>query len=197
MKHELPELPYDKGALEPHMSRETLEYHHGKHHASYVSKLNDLIEGTEFANASLEEIVRKSSGGIFNNAAQAWNHAFFWNCLGPGGGGEPEGELAGAINRDFGGFTNMKQRFSEALTTLFGSGWVWLSKDTDGTLRIEHLSNAGNPMTSGKVPLLTCDMWEHAYYIDYRNAKAKYESAFWSLVKWSFVTENYLTAESA
>jgi Fe-Mn family superoxide dismutase len=196
MKHELPELPYDKGALEPHMSRETLEYHHGKHHAAYVSKLNDLIEGTEFANAALEEIVRKASGSIFNNAAQAWNHAFFWNCLGPDGGGEPEGELGAAIKRDFGGFDQMKQRFSEALTTLFGSGWVWLSKDTDGRLTIEHLSNAGNPMTSGRVPLLTCDMWEHAYYIDYRNAKAKYESAFWSLVMWRFVSDNYLKAES-
>jgi Fe-Mn family superoxide dismutase len=194
MKHELPELPYDLGALEPHMSRETLEYHHGKHHAAYVSKLNDLIADTEFADASLEEIVKKASGPVFNNAAQAWNHAFFWNCLSPDGGGEPQGELAGAIKRDFGGFANMKQRFSEALTTLFGSGWVWLSKDTNGALTVEHLSNAGNPMTAGKAPLLTCDMWEHAYYIDYRNAKAKYENAFWSLVNWDFVADTYLNS---
>jgi superoxide dismutase, Fe-Mn family len=195
MKHELPELPYDMGALEPHLSRETLEYHHGKHHAAYVSKLNDLIADTEFADASLEDIVTKASGPIFNNAAQAWNHAFFWNCLSPDGGGEPQGELAGAIKRDFGGFANMKQRFSEALTSLFGSGWVWLSKDKDGALTVQHLSNAGNPMTSGKAPLLTCDMWEHAYYIDYRNAKAKYENAFWSLVNWDFVADNYLKTD--
>jgi superoxide dismutase, Fe-Mn family len=197
MKHELPELPYDEGALEPHMSRETLEYHHGKHHAAYVSKLNGLIEGSAFADASLEVIVKSASGGIFNNGAQAWNHAFFWNCLSPDGGGNPQGELAAAIERDFGGFATLKQRFSEALTTLFGSGWVWLSKGQDGSLTVEHLSNAGNPMTSGKVPLLTCDMWEHAYYIDYRNEKAKYENAFWSLVNWDFVADNYVKADTS
>jgi superoxide dismutase, Fe-Mn family len=197
MKHELPELPYDEGALEPHMSRETLEYHHGKHHAAYVSKLNGLIGGSAFADASLEVIVKSASGGIFNNGAQAWNHAFFWNCLSPDGGGNPQGELAAAIERDFGGFATLKQRFSEALTTLFGSGWVWLSKGQDGSLTVEHLSNAGNPMTSGKVPLLTCDMWEHAYYIDYRNEKAKYENAFWSLVNWDFVADNYVKADTS
>ncbi|MGA7980634.1 MAG: superoxide dismutase [Chromatiaceae bacterium] len=197
MKHELPELPYDEGALEPHMSRETLEYHHGKHHAAYVSKLNGLIEGTAFASSSLEDIVKSASGGIFNNGAQAWNHAFFWNCLSPDGGGNPQGELAAAIQRDFGGFATLKQRFFEALTTLFGSGWVWLSKSQDGSLTVEQLSNAGNPMTSGKVPLLTCDMWEHAYYIDYRNEKAKYENAFWSLVNWDFVADNYVKADAS
>jgi superoxide dismutase, Fe-Mn family len=197
MKYELPPLPYDEGALEPHMSRETLEYHHGKHHAAYVSKLNNLIEGTEFADSSLEEIVKNASGGIFNNGAQAWNHAFFWNCLSPEGGGEPQGDLAAAIEREFGGFAAMREKFSEALTRLFGSGWVWLSKKKDGSLMIEELSNAGNPLTSGRIPLLTCDMWEHAYYIDYRNAKAKYNDAFWSLVNWSFVAENFAAAGGA
>jgi Fe-Mn family superoxide dismutase len=165
--------------------------------STYVSKLNNLIEGTEFADSSLEAIVKNASGGIFNNGAQAWNHEFFWNCLSPDGGGEPHGDLAAAIEREFGGFDAMREKFSEALTRLFGSGWVWLSKKKDGSLMIEELPNAGNPLTYGRIPLLTCDMWEHAYYIDYRNAKAKYNDAFWSLVTWSFVAESFAAAGGA
>jgi Fe-Mn family superoxide dismutase len=191
MPHQLPELPYAKNALEPHMSRETLDYHHGKHHATYVEKLNGLIEGSEFADMPLQELVVKASGGIFNNAAQAWNHAFFWHCLSPKGGGAPNGQLARAIERDFGDFDAFRDQFSQALTTLFGSGWVWLAKAEDGLLSIESRSNAGNPMTDGKTPILTCDVWEHAYYIDYRNAKAKYVDAFWHLTNWGFAAENY------
>lgn len=190
MNHELPDLPYAEDALEPHMSSETLSLHHGKHHATYVQKLNGLIEGTEFADKPLVEIAAKASGGIFNNGAQAWNHAFFWHCLSPNGGGDPSGDLAAAIQRDFGSVDDLRERFSEALTTLFGSGWVWLAKSPDGQLVIESKSNAGNPLTEGKLPLLTCDMWEHAYYVDYRNEKKKYVDAFWKLVNWDFAAEN-------
>jgi Fe-Mn family superoxide dismutase len=195
MKHQLPDLPYAKNALEPHISAETLEYHHGKHHAAYVEKLNGLIEGSEYENMSLGEIVAKASGGVFNNAAQAWNHTFFWNCLTPHTGGAPDGQLAEAIERDFGGTEQLRERFSDALTSLFGSGWVWLVRDNDGKLRIENRSNADNPMTDKLTPLLTCDMWEHAYYIDYRNAKAKYFNAFWELINWDFVAENFTRDE--
>lgn len=191
MKHELPDLPYAYNALEPYMSQETLEYHHDKHHATYLSKLNDLIEGTDFADMPLEQIVTQASGGVFNNASQAWNHAFFWNCLTPASDGGPAGELAKAIERDFGGIEQLREQFSEKLTQLFGSGWVWLVRGKDGTLGIEGLGNAGNPMTAKQTPLLTCDMWEHAYYIDYRNAKIQYFDAFWQLINWEFVAENF------
>jgi Fe-Mn family superoxide dismutase len=191
MKHQLPDLPYPITALEPHMSRETLEYHHGKHHATYVDKLNGLIADTEFAESPLEEIVRRADGGIFNNAAQAWNHAFFWRCLTPAVDGVPAGSLAQAVERDFGGIEGLREQFQKALTQLFGSGWVWLVRDPGGGLAISSLSNAGNPMTEGQTPLLTCDAWEHAYYIDYRNAKAKYFEGFWHLINWDFVAQNY------
>ena len=190
MAHVLPDLPFAKDALEPHISAETLDYHHGKHHAAYVTNLNNLIPGTEFEDASLEDIVLKSSGGIFNNAAQVWNHTFFWNCLSPNGGGAPEGDLAAAIDRDFGSFDEFKDAFSKNAVGTFGSGWGWLVKDADGKLSLASTSNAGTPMTEGLVPLLTCDVWEHAYYIDYRNARPKFVEAFWNLVNWDFVAQN-------
>jgi len=190
MPHELPDLPYPYEALEPQMSSETLMLHHDKHHATYVQKLNGLIEGTEYEDMPLVEIAAKASGGIFNNGAQAWNHAFFWHCLSPNGGGDPGGELGAAIERDFGSVDAMREKFSEALTTLFGSGWVWLAKSPDGQLVIEAHGNAGNPLAEGKLPLLTCDMWEHAYYVDYRNEKKKYVESFWKLVNWDFAAEN-------
>jgi Fe-Mn family superoxide dismutase len=191
MKHELPELPYPKNALEPHVSAETLEYHHDKHHAAYVNKLNDLIPGTEFENMSLEEIVTKSSGGVFNQAAQVWNHTFYWNCMGPNGGGEPSGALGDAINKAFGSFAEFKEQFAASAAGNFGSGWTWLVKNDSGAVEIVNTSNAGNPMTDGKKPLLTCDVWEHAYYIDYRNARPKYVEAFWNVVNWDFVAQNF------
>lgn len=191
MKHELPDLPYPLDALEPHMSRETLEYHHGKHHATYVEKLNGLIEGTEFADADLVDIVRRADGAVFNNGAQAWNHAFFWNCLAAEGGASPTGELAQAIERDFGGTDALREKLSDAFSNLFGSGWIWLVRQSDGSLAVSATQNAGNPLTEGQVPLLTCDAWEHAYYIDYRNAKAKYFDGFWQRVNWHFVAQNY------
>jgi superoxide dismutase, Fe-Mn family len=191
MEHQLPELPYAKDALAPSISAETLEYHYGKHHKTYVDNLNKLIPGTEFEKMSLEDIIRKASGGIFNNAAQVWNHTFYWNCLAPNGGGEPKGELANAINKSFGSFAGFKEKFSAAATTLFGSGWAWLVKNPDGSIAIETASNAGNPLKDGKKPLLTCDVWEHAYYIDYRNVRAKYVEAYWKLVNWDFAAKNY------
>ena len=190
MEHKLPNLPYKKNALEPHISAETLEFHHGKHHQAYVTNLNNLILGTEFENASLEEIIQKADGGIFNNAAQVWNHSFYWNCLGQNGGGEPTGKIAEKIVENFGSFENFKTEFTKTAVTTFGSGWAWLVKNSDGSLRIESTSNAGNPMRNGKTPLLTCDVWEHAYYVDYRNARPKYVDAFWNLVNWDFVNEN-------
>jgi Fe-Mn family superoxide dismutase len=190
MEHKLPALPYAKDALVPHISVETLEYHYGKHHRTYVDNLNKLIPGTEFENMSLEEIVKKASGGIFNNAAQIWNHTFYWSCLSPKGGGEPSGTLANAINKNFGSFEQFKEKFTNAAVTLFGSGWAWLVKNPDGSLEIEATSNAGNPLKDGKKPLLICDVWEHAYYVDCRNARAKYIEAFWKLVAWEFVARN-------
>jgi len=186
MEHKLPELPFAMSALAPKISGETLEYHYGKHHAAYVANLNKLIPGTEFENLSLEEIVKRSSGGIFNNAAQVWNHTFYWNCLSPRGGGEPAGKLAEAINRSFGSFAQFKEKFTPAAVTLFGSGWAWLVRNPDGSLAIEQTSNAATPLRDGKTCLLTCDVWEHAYYIDYRNARANYVNAFWDLVNWAF-----------
>jgi Fe-Mn family superoxide dismutase len=190
MEHQLPELPYAKGALAPHISAETIDYHYGKHHKSYVDNLNKLILGTEFENRLLEDIIRNADGGIFNNAAQVWNHTFYWNCLSPKGGGEPAGELANAITKQFGSFAQFKEKFTNAAITLFGSGWAWLVKNADDSLAIEATSNAGTPLKEGKKALLTCDVWEHAYYIDYRNARAKYVEVFWNLVNWDFVTGN-------
>jgi len=187
MAFELPALPYEKNALEPHISAETLEYHYGKHHQTYVTNLNNLIEGTEFADQSLEDIITRSSGGVFNNAAQVWNHTFYWNCLSPSGGGEPSGALADAINAKFGSFADFKEAFTKSAVTNFGSGWTWLVKSADGGVEIVNTSNAGTPLTDGKTPLMTCDVWEHAYYIDYRNARPKYMEAFWNLVDWNAV----------
>ena len=191
MAFSLPPLPYDKGALAPHISQETLEFHHGKHHNTYVTNLNNLTAGTEFADMSLEEIILKSSGGLFNNAAQVWNHTFYWNCLSPQGGGEPTGALAEAINKTFGSFAEFKEKFTATSVTTFGSGWGWLVKNADGSLELMSTSNAGTPATSGKKALLTCDVWEHAYYVDYRNARPNYVGAFWNLVNWDFVAKNF------
>jgi len=191
MEHKLPELPYANDALAPGISAETIEYHYGKHHKAYVDNLNKLILGTEFEKMSLEAIVKKASGAIFNNAAQDWNHSFYWNCLSPKAGGEPTILLANAINKNFGSFSQFKEKFTNTAVTTFGSGWAWLVKNSDGTLSIESSSNAGNPLKDGKKALLTCDVWEHAYYIDYRNARAKYVEAFWNLVNWKFVEQNF------
>lgn len=190
MTFELPKLPYDLSALEPHISKETLEYHYGKHHQAYVNNLNNLVKGTEFENMFLEDIIRKSSGGIFNNAAQIWNHTFYFNGFKPKGGGEPTGALAKAINDTFGSFTAFKEKFSQAAASQFGSGWAWLVRNAQGKLEIVATSNAGNPMTDGKTPLLTCDVWEHAYYIDYRNARPKYIEHFWEIINWDFVASH-------
>jgi len=191
MAFQLPDLSYDYNALEPHISAETIQYHYGKHHATYVDKLNGLIPDTEFESSTLEEIIMKAGGGIFNNAAQVWNHTFYWNCLSPNGGGTPSGDLADAINNTFGSFDAFKEEFSNSAANNFGSGWTWLVKNADGGIEILNTSNAANPMTDGKQPLLTCDVWEHAYYIDYRNARPKYVEAFWSLVNWDFVSQNF------
>ncbi|HHX7275832.1 TPA: superoxide dismutase [Fe] [Yersinia enterocolitica] len=190
MSFELPALPYAQNALEPHISAETLEYHYGKHHNTYVVNLNNLIKDTEFAGKSLEEIVKTSSGGIFNNAAQVWNHTFYWHCLSPNGGGEPTGKVADAINQSFGSFAEFKAQFTDAAVKNFGAGWTWLVKKADGTLAIVSTSNAATPLTTADKPLLTVDVWEHAYYIDYRNARPKYLENFWALVNWSFVEKN-------
>jgi len=190
MSFELPELPYAKDALAPHISEETLNYHHGKHHNAYVNKLNDLIKGTEFENMSLEEIIQKSDGGIFNNAAQTWNHTFYFNGFSPDGGGEPSGELADKINHAFGSFDDFVKKFNETGLATFGSGWVWLVQDYSGDLKIVNSFNAGNPMTDGYHPLLTCDVWEHAYYVDTRNDRGAYIKNFWNIVNWDFVANN-------
>ncbi|MDF2530103.1 MAG: superoxide dismutase [Gammaproteobacteria bacterium] len=190
MSFELPALPYEKNALEPHMSAETLEYHYGKHHKAYVDNLNNLVKGTEFESKSLEDIIKHSSGGVFNNSAQVWNHTFFWHCLSPNGGGAPSGKVAKEIDKAFGSFELFKEKFTKTALTTFGSGWAWLVKNKDGQLDIISTSNAGTPMTDGKIALLTCDVWEHAYYIDYRNARPKFLEAFWNLVNWDFVAKN-------
>lgn len=191
MHFELPPLPYEKNALEPHISAETIEYHYGKHHNTYVTNLNNLIANTEYDGKSLEEIIKSSTGVIFNNAAQVWNHTFYWNCLTPGGGGEPAGALLEAITKKFGSFDEFKKLFTQKAITTFGSGWAWLVKNADNTLEIISTSNAETPMTGGKTALLTCDVWEHAYYIDYRNARPDYVAAFWNLVNWDFVVKNF------
>jgi Fe-Mn family superoxide dismutase len=187
MEHTLPPLPFPMDGLEPHISSETLEYHYGKHHRGYVDTLNKLIKGTEFENATLEDIVRKSSGPVFNNAAQVWNHTFYWNCMRPRGGGDPSGTLANAINAKWGSLDKFKEEFSKACVSNFGSGWTWLVAKKDGSLDIVNTSKADNPLTGDDKPLLTCDVWEHAYYIDYRNARPKYVENFWNVVNWEAV----------
>lgn len=191
MTHVLPELPYAKNALEPHISEETLEFHYGKHHATYVDKLNGMIAGTEFESASLEDIILGSSGGIFNNAAQIWNHSFYWDGLSPNGGGKPEATLADAIDKEFGSFEKFKEAFTASALGNFGSGWTWLVKNSSGNLEIVNTDDAANPMNDGHTPLLTCDVWEHAYYVDYRNKRPDYISAFWNLVNWEFVATKF------
>ena len=191
MKFELPELPYTLDALEPAISKRTLEFHYGKHHQGYVNKLNGLIEGTELENASLEDIIIKASGGIFNNGAQVWNHTFYFMQFSPDGGGEPSGKLADAIVNDFGSFDKFKEDFSAAAATLFGSGWAWLVKDNDGKLGIVKESNAGNPLRDGLTPILTCDVWEHAYYLDKQNLRPSYIEDFWKIVDWNKVGERF------
>jgi len=190
MTFTLPKLPYAHDALAPHISEETLDYHYGKHHQAYVTNLNKLVADTDFASMSLEEVIKKSSGGMFNNAAQVWNHTFYWHCLSPNGGGEPDGKLASAINKAFGSFEKFQQQFTQTAATTFGSGWAWLVQNDAGDLKIISTSNAGTPMTEGLQALLTCDVWEHAYYIDYRNVRPDYISAFWKLVNWEFVASN-------
>jgi len=191
MAHTLPDLPYAKDALEPYISAETLDYHHDKHHQAYVTNLNNLIEGTEFADMSLEDIIKKApAGGIYNNGAQVWNHTFYFNCLAPNAGGEPTGAVADAINDAFGSFADFKEKFSTSAVTNFGSGWTWLIKNDDGTVEIYNTSNAGCPLSDGKQAVLTIDVWEHAYYIDKRNARPAYVEDFWNLVNWDFVNSN-------
>jgi len=192
MQHELPALPYALDALAPHISKETFEYHYGKHHQAYVTNLNNLIKGTEFENASLEDIIRKSSGGIFNNAAQVWNHTFFWHSMKPGGGAEPSGKVADAIAAKWGSYEAFKDAFTKSAVGNFGSGWTWLVKKADGSVDIVNTSNAGTPLTTADQALLTIDVWEHAYYIDYRNARPKFVEAYLdSLVNWEFANKNF------
>ena len=191
MTHKLPELPYEMDALQPHISKETLEFHYGKHHNAYVTNLNKLVPGTEFEDLSLDDIVKKAPmGGVFNNAAQVWNHSFYWNCLSPNGGDEPTGDLLAAINKAFGSFADFKEKFTNSALTNFGSGWTWLVQNENGDVELLNTSNAGSALTSGQKPLLTVDVWEHAYYVDYRNARPQYVAAFWNLVKWDFVADN-------
>jgi Fe-Mn family superoxide dismutase len=192
MSIELPTLPYEQDALEPHISAETLSFHYGKHHNTYVVKLNGLIGGTEFENKNLEEIIKTSSAGIFNNAAQIWNHTFYWNSLAPNAGGEPTGDLLSAIISNFGSFAEFKAKFTDSAINNFGSSWTWLVKNTDGSLAIVNTSNAATPLTDeGVTPLLTVDLWEHAYYIDYRNVRPDYLNGFWALANWDFAQANF------
>ena len=190
MPFQLPELPYAKDALAPHISAETIDYHYGKHHQAYVNNLNQLLLDHPLANDTLENIIMKSEGGLFNNAAQVWNHTFYWNCLSPQGGGQPEGKLAQAIQDEFGSFDAFKEAFTKAAIATFGSGWAWLVQEKSGKLVIVSTSNADTPMRHGQVALMTCDVWEHAYYIDYRNSRPSYLEHFWQLVNWSFVAKN-------
>jgi Fe-Mn family superoxide dismutase len=191
MEHTLPQLPYALDALSPFISKETLEFHYGKHHQTYVTNLNNLIKGTEFENASLEDIVKKSAGGVFNNAAQVWNHTFYWNSMKPNGGGAPTGALADAINAKWGSFDKFKEEFAKCAIGTFGSGWAWLVKKADGSLDLASTSNAATPLTTDAKPLMTCDVWEHAYYIDTRNARPKYLENFWNVVNWDFASKNF------
>jgi len=191
MTHVLPALPFAKDALEPVISAETIDFHYGKHHQAYVTNLNNLVPGTAFENATLEDIVMQADGGIFNNAAQVWNHTFYWNGLSPDGGGEPTGALGAAIDKAFGSFDAFKEAFIKSAVGNFGSGWTWLVRNEDGSVAIVNTSNAANPLRDGMTPLLTIDVWEHAYYIDYRNARPKYLGEIWKLVNWEFVAANY------
>jgi Fe-Mn family superoxide dismutase len=192
MQHELPPLPFAPDALAPYMSRETLEYHHGKHHQAYVNNTNSLIKGTEFESMPLEDIIKKSSGSLFNNSAQVWNHTFFWNCLKPGGGGEPEGALAAAINAKWGSYAAFKEAFHKSAVGNFGSGWTWLVKKPDGTVDIVNTSNGQTPLTTADKALLTIDVWEHAYYIDFRNRRPDFVTTFLDhLVNWDFAEKNF------
>jgi len=192
MAFELPALPYEKTALEPHISAETLDFHHGKHHNTYVVKLNGLVPGTEFEGKTLEEVIQAAPAGpVFNNAAQIWNHTFYWNSLSPNGGGEPTGTLADAISAKWGSFDAFKAEFNDKAVNNFGSSWTWLVKNADGSLEIVNTSNAGTPMTNGQTALLTVDLWEHAYYIDFRNVRPDYLAAFWSLANWDFAAANF------
>ncbi len=192
MAFELPALPYEKNALEPHISQETLEYHYGKHHATYVSKLNDAVKGTDLENKSLEDIIKSEKGGLFNNAAQVWNHTFYWNCLAPNGGGAPTGAIADAINSKWGSFEKFQEAFNASAAGNFGSGWTWLVKKSDGSVDLMNSDDADTPVAhDGVTPLLTVDVWEHAYYIDYRNSRPNYLEAFWKLVNWEFVNKNF------
>jgi Fe-Mn family superoxide dismutase len=190
MQHQLPPLPYGLDALAPHISRETLEFHYGKHHKAYVDKLNELIKGKPQEQMTLEEIVRNSAGPVFNNAAQAWNHAFFWQCMSPDGGA-PQGDFAQAIDGSFGSLEKFKDEFSSAAIAVFGSGWTWLVTDASGKLAIKSTQNADTPIADNGIPLLTCDVWEHAYYIDYRNARPQFVKAFWNVVNWQFAARNF------
>ena len=190
MAFTLPPLPYALDALAPHISKETLEYHYGKHHAAYVNNLNNLVKGTENESKSLEEIIKTSSGGLFNNAAQVWNHTFYWNCMSPNGGGEPTGKVLEGINAKWGSFASFKEEFNKAAAGNFGSGWTWLVQKTDGSFDIVNTDDAETPITTSDVPLMTCDVWEHAYYIDYRNARPEYLDKFWNVVNWEFVESN-------
>lgn len=191
MEHKLPELPWSNDALAPHISPETIEYHYGKHHNAYVTKLNAGIKGTEYAEMSLEDIIMKADGGLFNNAAQVWNHTFYWNCLAPKAGGAPNGAIADAINSKWGSFDKFKEEFTASAGGNFGSGWTWLVKDNSGNLEILNTDDADTAMKHGKTALMTIDVWEHAYYVDYRNARPKYIEAFWNLVNWDFVNKNF------
>lgn len=191
MAFELPNLPYAYDALEPVISKKTLEFHHDKHHAAYVNNLNKLIQGTEFENADIIEIIMKAKGGIFNNAAQVWNHTFYFDQFGKEKANEPKGQLAEAIKASFGSFDEFKEKFSTAAKTLFGSGWAWLIKKTDGSLEIVQTSNAENPLKEGLIPILTCDVWEHAYYLDYQNKRPDYVASFWDIIDWEIVSGRY------
>jgi Fe-Mn family superoxide dismutase len=196
MQHVLPKLPYPIDALEPHISQETIEFHYGKHHSAYVKKLNELIKKTQFENMTLGEIILKSSGEIFNNAAQTWNHNFYWRCLTPESPGQPKRRFADVMTTKFGSFDQFKETFKKSAVGNFGSGWTWLVKNRDGSLAIKNTGNAENPLLFEQTPLLTCDVWEHAYYIDYRNERAKYVDTFWNIVNWEFVEENFTSADT-
>ncbi len=191
MAFELPKLPYEKSALEPCISEKTIDFHYGKHHQAYVNNLNNLVSGTSYENASLEDIVKAAEGGIFNNGAQVWNHTFYFFQFNPGGCNEPKDELKVAIDAKYGFFDSFKDEFSKAAATLFGSGWAWLVKTEAGELEIVQTSNAGNPLRNGKKPLLTCDVWEHAYYLDKQNARPAYIDDFWKIVDWKVISERF------
>lgn len=191
MAFELPKLPYADDALEPHISKKTIEFHYGKHHQAYVNKLNGLVKDTAFADASLEEIIKNANGGIFNNGAQVWNHTFYWNCMSPDGGGEPGGKLLDVINKSFGSYENFREKFMDAATTLFGSGWIWLVKNAEDELEIIQTSNAANPIRDGYTPLMTCDVWEHAYYLDKQNRRPAYVDDFFKAIDWKAIGDRY------